>query len=387
MDVISLGKANQALKKIKDLDENVVAPLAESRFPTVDARLDWLEGQAAKAKAVNSKQVDLTQGTFTNTELVNGKVQLKLLGTIAGGYTADVTPTMTGNNSPAPYAVAASSFFGTNNAPWKAFDKNASTMWQANVSPTGWISLDFGPGNTKKIIQYTITAPTTQAPKNWTFEGSNDNINWTVLDARSNQTGWGSNEKRVFNSFINNNSFRYYRLNVTANNGATTLSVYELEMMESSIQNQYAPSGTWESPIIDCGDNWLDTTAIDIIKNTVATGTNVTLEICSSTDGVTFTPYVTFDPAHLPQARYVKIRATLTGQSGSGGTNTNLDFNQSDPQNTFTLDDKLIADGSLRFKTSYTNAMNNEGAVGTGTMLSAVIDKTQFKTIEGITVN
>lgn len=79
MDVISLGKANQALYKIKDLDEKIIAPFAESRFPTVDARLDWLEGQAIQIKATNSKQLDLTQGITIGTEVVDGKVQLKMV--------------------------------------------------------------------------------------------------------------------------------------------------------------------------------------------------------------------------------------------------------------------------------------------------------------------
>jgi len=77
MDVISLSKANKTLSKIKQLDESVVAPLAEDRFPTIDARLDWLEGQAEKIKAENSKKIDLNQGIFNNTELKNGKIQLK----------------------------------------------------------------------------------------------------------------------------------------------------------------------------------------------------------------------------------------------------------------------------------------------------------------------
>jgi hypothetical protein len=81
MDILSLGKASKVLRTIQNLNDQVVAPLAESRFPTVDARLDWLEGQASQLKAENSLQVDLSKGTFTNTELVNGKIQLKTIQT------------------------------------------------------------------------------------------------------------------------------------------------------------------------------------------------------------------------------------------------------------------------------------------------------------------
>jgi hypothetical protein len=228
MDVISLGKASQALNKTKDLDINVVAPKAEGRFPTVDARLDWLEAQAGKIKATSSKQLDLTIGTFTNTEVAGGKIQLKAFGT-----------------------------------------------------------------------------------------------------------------------------------------------------------NAYATSGTWESPIIDLGEGWINTSLVDVVKQIATPTTDISLEVASSQDGMSFTNYESLDPTTPPQARYVKIRASLSAQAGPGEA-TNLDFNNQDPQNTFTLDDKLVADGQLKFKTRYTSAMTNEGAVGTGTVLSAVIDKTQFKSIKKV---
>ncbi|SFJ65967.1 hypothetical protein SAMN02799624_05427 [Paenibacillus sp. UNC496MF] len=80
MDVISLGKGTQAVNKITDLDTNVIALQAEGRFPTVDARLDWLAGQANQIKQTTAVALQLEQGTFVNTELVNGKLQLKKLG-------------------------------------------------------------------------------------------------------------------------------------------------------------------------------------------------------------------------------------------------------------------------------------------------------------------
>ncbi|OXB94742.1 hypothetical protein [Parageobacillus galactosidasius] len=80
MDVISLSKANKTLNKIKQLDESVVAPLAEDRFPTVDARLDWLEGQADKIRVENTIQIDLSLGVFNNVELnSDGSLRLKIL--------------------------------------------------------------------------------------------------------------------------------------------------------------------------------------------------------------------------------------------------------------------------------------------------------------------
>lgn len=157
MDVLSLGKANQVLRKIKDLNDTVLAPLAESRFPTVDARLDWLEGQANQLKVQRISQVDLSKGTFDNTELVNGKIQLKMI-----------------------------------------------------------------------------------------------------------QTG------------------------------------------------QYAVSGTYETPILDLGEDWFETKLVDIVKQIHTGSTDCVLKIASSTDGITFASYVSFDPLVLVQARYIKIQASLS---------------------------------------------------------------------------
>lgn len=231
MDALSMGKAGAALNKIKELDQTIVAPLAESRFPTVDARLDWLEAQATKAKATSSKQLDLSQGTFTNTEFVNGKLKLKLVGV-----------------------------------------------------------------------------------------------------------------------------------------------------------NLYTSSGTWESPIIDLGDGRIKTQVIDVIKNIVASGVTLTLSISSSIDGITFADYSGLDPANPPNARYIKIKAILTSTPIVPAP-ISLDFNQSNEQNTFALGLYAEAEGILKPKTNYSSVMVNEGAVGSGILFSATLDKAAFKSIEKVTVN
>tara|TARA_Y100001970_G_scaffold111093_1_gene138672 strand:- start:7058 stop:14827 length:7770 start_codon:yes stop_codon:yes gene_type:complete len=82
-----------------------------------------------------------------------------------------------------------------------AFD-NVITSTTGNIfheglsgSPaTGYLQIDFGSGVTKKIGMYRIWARpgyhTDQAPKNWTFEASNDGSNWIVLDRRAGVTTW-----------------------------------------------------------------------------------------------------------------------------------------------------------------------------------------------------
>jgi hypothetical protein len=79
MDIISLGKASKVLRQIKEVDEDIVAKKAESRFVNVDARLDWIEQQASNIMAQNSLEVDLTQKVFNDVQLKNGSIELKEL--------------------------------------------------------------------------------------------------------------------------------------------------------------------------------------------------------------------------------------------------------------------------------------------------------------------
>lgn len=115
-----------------------------------------------------------------------------------------------------------------------AFDNSAATAAQ-NAGSTGTIGYDFGIGITKAIRQYTIqhsaSLAVTQAPQAWTFQYSNDNSNWTTVDTRTSQTGWSLSEKRTY-QFASSVSARYWRINISNNNGAANTSVGEVEMME-----------------------------------------------------------------------------------------------------------------------------------------------------------
>ena len=81
------------------------------------------------------------------------------------------------------------------------------------------------------------TSPTdmadTRAPKDWTFEGSNDGENWTVLDTRTDESGWTKGEIRTYR-FENATAYSYYKFDGTAINGATDyLMLWEIEFYTS----------------------------------------------------------------------------------------------------------------------------------------------------------
>lgn len=149
----------------------------------------------------------------------------------------DQTPAMTADNAPSPNVVS-SSGYGAPYYNYLAFDhvSGGSSAW-VTYAASGWLRFDFGSGNEKVITSYSITAAnsaiaaTNSAPKNWTIEGSNDGSNYTTLATVTNETGWSSLEKRTYD-ITSPGSYRYYRINISANNGnGTYTSIGEMEYL------------------------------------------------------------------------------------------------------------------------------------------------------------
>ena len=104
------------------------------------------------------------------------------------------------------------------------------------VLPNVWISYDFD--EPTEVHAYTIQSqsyrPSQRAPKDWQLHGSNDNMNWNVIDTVVDQTGWGRWETRRFDieSF---GAFRYYKLVISANNGDNTVGIGEIEYIHTPL--------------------------------------------------------------------------------------------------------------------------------------------------------
>jgi len=105
----------------------------------------------------------------------------------------------------------------------KAFDRNPATQWFHN-GVGGWLLYDLGVGSTQIVTRYTVTSSNdkdVRDPKDWQFQGSADGATWTTLDTQSNQAFTARYELKSFN-IAAPASYRYYRLNITANNGDPT---------------------------------------------------------------------------------------------------------------------------------------------------------------------
>jgi hypothetical protein len=126
-----------------------------------------------------------------------------------------------------------------------AFDQNPASQWFYSGT-TGWLQYDFGANNAQVVKRYTVTEADTipaRDPKNWTFLGSQDGVNWTTLDTQSNQAFAYTYQQLTYN-LGNTTAYRYYRLNVTANNGDSTfLHVGDLGLWSDS--GRTLPDGTY----------------------------------------------------------------------------------------------------------------------------------------------
>ena len=132
----------------------------------------------------------------------------------------------------------------TTEGPAKAFDRNSGSKWFGFNSPTGWLQYDFGANNAQVVKRYTINCAdlATRDPMSWNFRASQDGVSWTWLASASNQTFDYRMQQKVYD-IGNTTAYRFYRLEITANNGATGVALSELGLWGDS--GQTIPDATY----------------------------------------------------------------------------------------------------------------------------------------------
>lgn len=216
------------------------------------------------------------------------------------------TPQMTSNILPSPFVAAASTINGTANNAWNAFDRNYSTTtgWATAAGvTTGWVSMDFGSGNSQIIDGYTIfgQSTVTNNPNTWQLQGSADNSAWTTLHAVTGSTIPASGTYSIA-SIGNPLSYRYYRLNVTANGGGTIVYLTELELYNPGTSSIVAGgsfnfnTGGVTATITSTTAAFSNSGATNLILVTASTGTvtinfggPITTFAASNTNGINYT--------------------------------------------------------------------------------------------------
>jgi len=112
---------------------------------------------------------------------------------------------MTANNAPEPYVASASSEVGDGARAYRAFDDNISSGWATNFEATGWLKIDLGSAHTACAYAITGYYTASGSPKDWTFDGSNNDIDWTTLDTQTDIV-FEANQERIY-TFTNTVSY------------------------------------------------------------------------------------------------------------------------------------------------------------------------------------
>ncbi len=158
-------------------------------------------------------------------------------------YSDNLIPKMTQNTAPLGESKA-STIYGNKYDSYNAFDKeffsDSRSYWESSSdSMPQWISYRFE--SSKIINKYTIKYldwnDTSRAPKDWIFQGSNDEKTWVDLNTQFG-INFDVDEKKEF-TFNNNNSYLIYRIYITDINGHSSegVTIDEIEMMENLNDN------------------------------------------------------------------------------------------------------------------------------------------------------
>jgi hypothetical protein len=241
------------------------------------------------------------------------------------------TPQMTANNAPSPFVIFASSTAGGSNEPWRAFDRGVipgtNVGWSAASGQlTGSIGVDFGSGNSVVIDAYDIVGYNQQIynPRNWTLEGSNDSISWTILHTVTQPAAIGASATYSVGSIGNTTAYRYYRINVTLNGGTAPLFLTEILLYQpgtaalaaggSFIFNSGSISGSATSTTAALSQG---TTGLYLVQVTATTGT-VTLNLSSNVEPANAGNIVLIN--HSGNCNLNLNGQNFRGTSGGGGS-------------------------------------------------------------------
>ncbi|SNS59433.1 alpha-1,2-mannosidase, putative [Micrococcales bacterium KH10] len=139
--------------------------------------------------------------------------------------------------------VTASGQGSANEAADKAHDGRRDTKWYM-PSPTGYLRYELSSAQTVTAYRLTTANDFWQRnPKNWALQGSNNGTDWSTIDTRADQLKMRDNIPEHFSVHTyavpggNQAAYRYYQINVTANNGRDDTQLAEFELIGTSTVN------------------------------------------------------------------------------------------------------------------------------------------------------
>jgi len=149
----------------------------------------------------------------------------------ASGVTGTPNTLILGNIMSQVVEVTASGDNPPNETAARIADGEATSKWLV-FAPTGWAQVKLA--QTIAVRRYAVTSANDapeRDPESWSLEGSQDGQSWTAIDTRSGQSFAARFETHTFD-FANDTAFRYYRLDVTANQSGGILQIAELQLSD-----------------------------------------------------------------------------------------------------------------------------------------------------------
>ncbi|MEB2276887.1 hypothetical protein LAV82_22985 [Bacillus sp. ILBB4] len=369
-------------KKVKQVNASL-----NSEVVTVNETVQEIPQKVAVSLAFNeqtssNKDIDLNNGEFNRTEIIDNKIKLVLTGSTLGP--SDENRIQGTDLSSSPYPISANVSQST---VWNAFNDKTTKYCASGVS---YIILDFMQGNEQVINKLKIYGAdrynfngTYYELKKFTISGSVDNVAYDTLYS-GDQAALAFKE----HTFENNKAYRFYKLsNFTGYNGSSQVGFTKVEMYGLGKVNTYTSPGNYESSIVDLGSNFKETLKVETIANT-ANNTSVSIYTSTSQDGQSFSTYLpvnTDGTLASPSGRYIKVKVVLASD-GEVKERLAYDFTEAE-RNTFQENDKILFDGVAKMKTLYTESMEVDiSFTEDGTLLRKGIAKASFNSIEKVEV-
>ena len=116
----------------------------------------------------------------------------------------------------------------------KIHDGVLNSKW-LYFSATSWVLFHY---QTARVWNsYAITSGNDSPgrdPREWTLQGSNDNVTWTVLDTKTGES-WPDADRNVTKTytFANTEAYKYYKWDITANSGESLIQVSEFAFVDT----------------------------------------------------------------------------------------------------------------------------------------------------------
>jgi predicted alpha-1,2-mannosidase len=144
------------------------------------------------------------------------------VGNLIPGNIMDMVTSSSASAENAPSEGAAQGVDGDKTSKWLAF------------ASTGWLAVELlQPVAVRRYALTSANDAPERDPRNWTLEGSDDGMSWTILDSQTNQTFQDRFVTKVYD-FANELAFKRYRLSVTGIGSGSIVQLAELQLSDGN---------------------------------------------------------------------------------------------------------------------------------------------------------